>query len=105
MELFTRAPLAAHGGARYSPPIHLVIHPDEPIRSLDAAAKVIRRDAGDYLDRKARNCCTGSKALDPRRGRRHRRGLSRQGLSRQGFRTWAEAEGLLLVPPDDDEHA
>jgi hypothetical protein len=25
------------------PPIHLVIHPDEPIRSLEAAAKVIRR--------------------------------------------------------------
>jgi len=90
-------PMAEHA---IHPPIHLVIHPDEPIRSLDAAAKVIRRDAGDHLDRKARNCCTGSKALDPRRGRRHRRGLSRQ-----GFRTWAEAEGLLLVPPDDDEHA
>jgi hypothetical protein len=35
------------------PPIHLVIHPDEPIRSLEAAAKVIRRHAGDHLDRKA----------------------------------------------------
>jgi len=35
------------------PPIHLVTHPDELIRSLEAAAKVIRRHAGDQLDRKA----------------------------------------------------
>jgi hypothetical protein len=35
------------------PPIHLVIHPDEPIRSLEAAAKVFRRHAGDRLDRNA----------------------------------------------------
>jgi hypothetical protein len=35
------------------PPIHLVTHPDEPIRSLEAAAKVIRRHAGDQLDRRA----------------------------------------------------
>ena len=31
----------------FIPPIHLVIHPDEPIRSLEAAAKVVRRHAGD----------------------------------------------------------
>jgi hypothetical protein len=37
------------------PPIHLVTHPDEPIRSLEAAAKVIRRHAGDYLDRNAQD--------------------------------------------------
>jgi len=34
------------------PPIRLVIHPDEPIRSLEAAAKVVRRHADDRLDRK-----------------------------------------------------
>jgi hypothetical protein len=35
------------------PPIHLVVHPDEPIRSLEAARKVIRRHAGDRPDGKA----------------------------------------------------
>src|SRR5438093_10319834 len=35
------------------PPIHLVTHTDEPIRSLEAAAKVIRRHAGDQRDRRA----------------------------------------------------
>src|SRR5262249_19163538 len=35
------------------PPIHLVTHPDEPIRSLEAAAKVIRRHAGGQRDRRA----------------------------------------------------
>jgi hypothetical protein len=37
------------------PPIHLVTHPDEPIRSLEAAAKVIRRHAGDCPDRNAQD--------------------------------------------------
>ena len=35
------------------PPIHLVIHPDEPVRSLEAAAKVVRRHAASHPDRKA----------------------------------------------------
>jgi hypothetical protein len=37
------------------PPIHLLTHPDEPIRSLEAAAKVIRRHTGDYLDRNSQD--------------------------------------------------
>ncbi len=64
---YARVPVAAHGGARYSSPIHLVIHPDEPIRSLEAAARSQGR---------------GTAASDQRRfgggrGRRRRQGLSR----------------------------
>jgi hypothetical protein len=72
---YARVPVAAHGGARCSSPIRLVIHPDEPIRSLEAAAKVIRR-------RSSRSQGGGTAAsdqgrLDAGRGRRRRQGLSR----------------------------
>jgi hypothetical protein len=78
------------------PPIHLIIHPDEPIRSLEAAAKVIRRHAGDHLDRKAEELLHRIKgALTPEDA----------DATGRAFRAWAEAEGLLLVPPEDDERA
>ena len=35
-------------------PVHLNIHPDEPVRSLDAAAKIIRRHTAGRIDEKAR---------------------------------------------------
>ena len=34
-------------------PVHLNIHPDEPVRSLDAAAKIIRRHTAGRIDEKA----------------------------------------------------
>jgi hypothetical protein len=78
------------------PPIHLVIHPDEPVRSLEAAAKVVRRHAGSHPDRKAEgllhrieNASTTAQAE----------------AAGNAFREWAEAEGLLLVPPEDHEGA
>lgn len=78
------------------PPIHLVTHPDEPIRSLEAAAKVIRRHGGDHSDRNAESllrrieqASTTEEADD----------------AGQAFRAWAQAEGLLLVPPEDSERA
>src|SRR5262249_44047609 len=74
------------------PPIHLVTHSDEPIRSLEAAAKVIRRHAGDHLDHKAEDVLRQIK-------RATNAGTGRCG--RQAFRAWAEGEGLLLVPPED----
>jgi len=78
------------------PPIHLVIHPDEPIRSLEAAAKVTRRHAGDHLDRKAQELLHRIKgALTPEAA----------DAAGKAFRAWAEAEGLLLVPPEDDARA
>jgi len=78
------------------PPIHLVIHPDEPIRSLEAAAKVIRRHAGDHLDRKAQELLHWIKGAST---------LEEADAVGKAFRAWAEAEGLLLVPPEGDERA
>jgi hypothetical protein len=34
-------------------PVHLNIHPDEPVRSLDAAAKIIHRHTAGRVDEKA----------------------------------------------------
>jgi hypothetical protein len=71
------------------PPIHLVTHPDEPIRSLEAAAKVIRRHAGDHLDPNAQDLL------------QHASMLQEADAAGNAFRAWAEAQGLLLVPPED----
>jgi hypothetical protein len=78
------------------PPIHLVIHPDEPIRSLEAAAKVIRRHAGDRPDGKAQELLHWIKGAST---------LEEADTAGKAFRAWAEAEGLLLVPPEDDGRA
>jgi hypothetical protein len=66
------------------PPIHLVTHTDEPIRSLEAAAKVIRRQLHQI---KSAATLEGAEAAG------------------NAFRAWAEAEGLLLVPPEDGRRA
>ena len=65
------------------PPIHLVTHPDEPIRSLEAAAKVIRRHAGDYLDRNAQDLLQQIK---------HASTLQEADATGNAFRAWAEAK-------------
>jgi len=78
------------------PPIHLVTHPDEPVRSLEAAAKVIRRHAGDQLDRKAEHALNQIKNAAT---------LEQAEAAGKAFRAWAEAEGLLLVPPEDRKRA
>ncbi|TMJ95151.1 MAG: hypothetical protein E6G77_21140 [Alphaproteobacteria bacterium] len=78
------------------PPIHLVTHPDEPVRSLEAAAKVIRRHAGDQLDRKAEHVLHQIKSAAT---------LEQAEAAGKTFRAWAEAEGLLLVPPEDRKRA
>jgi len=78
------------------PPIHLAVHPDEPIRSLEAAAKVIRRHAGDR---------PGGKAQELLRRIKGALTLEEADAAGKAFRAWAEAEGLLLVPPEDDERA
>jgi hypothetical protein len=74
------------------PPVHLVMHPDEPVRSLEAAAKIVRRHAGEPMDRTTE-------------GLLHR--LETAATPQQAdevgkaFRAWAEAHGLLLIPPED----
>ena len=59
------------------PPIHLVMHPDEPIRSLEAAAETVLRQI------------------------KSAKTLEQADAAGKAFRAWAEAEGLLLVPPED----
>ena len=74
------------------PPIHLITHSDEPIRSLEAAAKVIRRHAGDHLDHTAEDVLRQIKRATT---------LEQADAAGKAFRAWAEAQGLLLVPPED----
>lgn len=78
------------------PPIHLVIHPDEPIRSLEAAAKVICRHAGDQPDRKAESLLRRIEEAST---------MEQADAAGLAFRAWAQAEGLLLVPPEDSGRA
>jgi len=74
------------------PPVHLVLHPDEPVRSLEAAAKVVRRHAGETMDRTTEGVLRRLEtAATPEQA-------DEAGLA---FRAWAEAHGLLLVPPED----
>ncbi len=74
------------------PPVHLVIHPDEPIRSLEAALKVVQRHSGATADRR-------TEALI----RRLESASTPEQADEAGnaFRAWAEEHGLLLVPPED----
>jgi hypothetical protein len=86
--------LGAHGEHAIHP--HLVTHPDEPIRSLEAAAKVIRHRTGDYLDATRKICCNRLSTL-----RRCKRPMPPE----RPFAPGAEAQGLLLVPPEDGKSA
>jgi hypothetical protein len=63
---------------------------------LEAAAKVIRRHAGDYLDRNAQDLLQQIK---------HASTLQEADAAGNAFRAWAEAQGLLLVPPEDGKRA
>jgi hypothetical protein len=74
------------------PPVHLVIHPDEPIRSLEAAAEVVRRHGGDHLDERSTGLLY-----------RIERASTPEEIEDAGkaFRAWAEEHALLLVPPEN----
>jgi hypothetical protein len=75
------------------PPVHLRIHPDEPIRSIEAAAKVVRRHAGETMDAAAEALLHRlERAATP----------AQADAAGQAFRSWAKTQGLLLVPPDPD---
>jgi hypothetical protein len=79
-------------GLAFHPPVHLVIHPDEPIRSVDDAVKVIERHARDPQSAQAQAAMLK---------------LTRAGSAEELeaaaniFREWAKSEGLLLIPPED----
>jgi hypothetical protein len=74
------------------PPVHLTIHPDEPIRTVEDAVKVITRHASDPDSRDTQ------KLLHELNNARTPEQANRVATA---FRNWAKAEGLLLVPPED----
>jgi hypothetical protein len=81
--------LAAHGGARDSssdPSRHA------SRRAYPFAGSGGRRHAGEHLDRNAENVLRQIKSAKT---------LEQADAAGKAFRAWAEAEGLLLVPPED----
>lgn len=81
-------------GIAIHPPVHLTIHPDEPIRTVDDAVKVVERH-GDLRDPTVQ-----ALLLELTRAR------TQNEVETAGdvFREWARTKGLLLVPPEDQAH-
>jgi hypothetical protein len=79
-------------GLAIHPPVHLVIHPDEPIRTVDDAIKVVERHAPD------RSAADVQELL-----RQLARASTSEAVEAAGrrFREWAQRTGLLLMPPED----
>ncbi len=74
------------------PPVHLTSHPDEPIRTIEDALKVMLRHAREPESRETQRLVA---ALD------HVQSQEQADRVAVLFRDWAQAEGLLLVPPED----
>ncbi len=72
--------------------VHLKAHADEPIRSLEAAAKFVRRHA---LENNASQVSGLLRDLEQAQ-RPHE--IAR---ATQAFRLWAASHGFLLIPPED----
>lgn len=79
-------------GLAIHPPVHLTIHHDEPIRTVDDALKVIERHAGESADGRSQDVMAAlARARTP----------AQVESAATAFRRWAYEEGLLLVPPED----
>jgi hypothetical protein len=74
------------------PPVHLRIHPDEPIRSLEAALKVVQRHAGEHPDRATEQLLRRLESVSS---------SEQADAAGAAFRGWAQEHQLLLVPPED----
>ncbi len=79
-------------GMAIHPPVHLTIHPQEPIRTIDDAVKVVERHARDPKSAQAE-----ALLLELTRART----TDEIEMAGNEFRKWARSEGLLLVPPED----
>jgi hypothetical protein len=77
------------------PPVHLRVHPEIAIRSLDAAAAVVRSVARDHLDARAESVLHRLQGAAT---------LEEASDAANAFRAWAEVEGILLIPPEDRHH-
>ena len=74
------------------PPVHLTLRPDEPIRTIEDALKVVLRHAREAESRETQRLVAALNHVQ-----------SQEQADRVAvlFRNWAEAEDLLLVPPED----
>jgi hypothetical protein len=70
------------------PPVHLNQHPDEPIRSVEAAIAFVERHLAQH---------GSAGVLEKLAGATNPAAAERAG---QSFRDWAEREGHLMVPPE-----
>jgi hypothetical protein len=79
--------------AAFHPPLHLKTHPDEPIRTIEAAAKVVRRHQEKHQDQRSAEVLARLENV-----------ISVADAEAAGrmFGDWARSEGLLLVPPEDE---
>jgi hypothetical protein len=76
----------------FHPPVHLRADPDTAIRSLDEAAEIVRKHAGDHADPRSEGVLHKIEAASS---------PEQAEAAGQAFRAWAEEQGLLLVPPED----
>jgi hypothetical protein len=74
------------------PPVHLTSHPDEPIRSLEAAERYVKRHMEGRVD---------AGAVEVIRRLESVRTSEEADAAGQAFKQWASHAGLLLVPPED----
>jgi hypothetical protein len=74
------------------PPVHLRDRPQVAIRSLDEAAKIVRRYARDHLDSKAESVLHRLEGAFTLEGEQD---------AANAFRAWADSERLLLIPPEN----
>jgi hypothetical protein len=76
----------------FHPPVHLRTEPDTAVRSLDEAAEIIRKYAGDHADPRSEGVLHRIEAAsNPEQAE----------AAGQAFRAWAEEKGLLVIPPED----
>ena len=74
------------------PPVHLTLHPDEPIRSVEAAIKVIERHLETQPDPPSIELVARLRAIDT---------PDRSAEASLAFARWARERGLLLSPPTE----
>ena len=82
----------AMSGFSIDPPVHLRDHPQQAIRSLNAAAVVVRQYAREHFDSATENVLHRLEGAAT---------LAQARSAANAFRAWAAREGVLLVPPED----
>jgi hypothetical protein len=75
------------------PPVRVLTEPEEPIASLGAAAKYVRRQLEGRIDPSAEMLVKQLETAET---------IEEADSAGGAFRDWAEQEGVLVVPPEED---